>query len=79
MTFRDLRQLRYGARTDRKLFQPEGVLQFRIPSLSDAQHCNLLKLLELTVGKAPDREIIKVIHKNTANIRRQPIVPKPTR
>lgn len=74
MAFWDLRQFRYGAGTDRKLFQPEGVLQLCIPALSDAQHRHLLELLELTVGKAPYGEIIKVVHKDSANIRRQPVV-----
>ena len=48
----------------------EGILQFCPPGLSDTQHRYLLEFPKFTLGKAPDGKIIKIVHKDTADIRR---------
>ena len=70
----ELRQKRYPGRAARKLFQPERILKLRIPLFPDTQHSHLFEFLELTVGKAPDGESVKIVHENAADIRRQAIV-----
>ena len=68
--FRHLCKRANGHGRGRKLLQPEGILQFCPPGLSDTQHRYLLEFPKFTLGKAPDGKIIKIVHKDTADIRR---------
>ena len=67
--FRHLCKRADGIGRRRKLLQP-GILQFCPPGLSDAQHRYLLEFPKFALGKAPDGKIIKIVHKDTADIRR---------
>ena len=68
--FRQLCKRADGIGRRRKLLQPEGILQFCPPGLSDTQHRYLLEIPKFALGKAPDGKIIKIVHKDAADIRR---------
>lgn len=68
--FRHLCKRADGIGRRRKLLQPEGILWFGLPGLSDAQHRYLLEFPKFSLGKAPDGKILKIVHKDTADIRR---------
>lgn len=58
----------------RMLLQSEGVLRLHIPVLSHPEHGDLLEALELLVGKAPNSEVVKIVHQNAADVRRHAVI-----
>ena len=54
--------------------QPKGVRGPGVPPFPCTQHRNLLEPLELSGGKTPDSEIVKVVAEYAADIRRQAVI-----
>ena len=59
---------------DRVLLQPQGIRRLRLSPLPKAQDGHLLEPLELPIGKAPDRESLKIVHQDTADVRGKAVI-----